>query len=425
MLTSSKTARFFCLICTICALFLSVTAAGAQRHVRSTSACTLTPDQVLGQAFSGTAGAEGETGEAGLTPEGEDIVAEGLDASPEWIMEALPYAGLGTEPVAILVIDDFSSDGAGELPMSHGWLVWQVFEHLIGQLAPDTAALITLQQVNIADEAGYRSDLIVPELRTAVSELSERGIGRFVLNMSFVFIPCTDRELGFDFADFTNARRDNTRLSLVEHIGGDPDYVRSILEDARVGYIDESGLTSLDQESPRGSELLQSRLDPQDVEIPPTPERAVPEFRSRDLSVLKLFNNTALQSDPLRDYLREIRDVIIVPVASSGNFKQRQPFYPARWPEVISVSANEGDDLRFWLHSNNGDVSVPGAWFLFDDAVFRAGTSFAAPVVSLLIALDLTQTEPTCQSRGNVPALAHGAFDNTLLADAVGQFCGQ
>ncbi|MBK9123640.1 MAG: S8/S53 family peptidase [Chloroflexi bacterium] len=423
MLAPSKR-TLFCLMCTLCACFFSLTVAGAQGRSTSAGNCTLTPDQVLGQAFSGTAGAEGETSEAGFTPEGEDIVAEGLDASPEWIIETLQYAEPGAEQVAILVIDDFSSDGTGDLPASHGWLVWEVFQQLVGQLVPDSAGLITLQQVNIADEAGYRSDLILPELRTAIDDLSARGIGRFVLNMSFIFIPCADREMGFDFADFADARQGNTRLSLVEHVGGDPDYVRSILKDARVGYIDETGLTSLEQESPRGSQSLQSRSNrPEGSEIPPTPARDVPAFRSRDLSVLRLFNNTALQADPLRDYLRDFRDVIVVPVASSGNFKQRQPFYPARWPEVVSVSANEGEDLRFWLHSNNGDISVPGAWFHFEDGQYRAGTSFAAPVVSLLIALDLTQTEPACRSRGNTPVLARGSFDNALLADAVRQYC--
>lgn len=425
MLALSKN-TIFRLTCTLCACLLSLTVAGAQGRSTAAGNCTLTPDQVLGQAFSGTAGAEGETGEAGLTPEGEDIAADGLDTSPEWIVKTLLYAEPGREQVAILVIDDFSSDGTGDLPVSHGWLVWQVFQQLIGQLAPETAELITLQQVNIADDAGYRSDLILPQLQAALEDFTARGISRFVLNMSFVFIPCADRELDFDFDDFTDARQDDARLSLVEHIGGDPDYVRSILKDARVGYIDENGLTRLDQESPRGSQSLQSRSNRSDVsEIPPTPTRNVPDFRDKDLSVLRLFNNTALQSDPLRDYLRGIRDAIVIPVASSGNFKQRQPFYPARWPEVISVSANEGDDLRFWLHSNNGDVSVPGAWFLFEDGQYRAGTSFAAPVVSLLIALDLTQSEPTCGNRGNAPMLARGSYDNALLADAVSQYCGR
>ena len=161
------------------------------------------------------------------------------------------------------------------------------------------------------------------------------------------------------------------------------------------------------------------------AEIPPTPAGDAPELRGQDLRVLRLFNNPRLQADPLRDFLRDSRrnDLIIIPVASAGNFKQRQPFYPARWPEVISVSANEGDNLRFWLHSNNGDVSAPGAWFRFEDGQYHAGTSFAAPVVSMVIALDLTQLEPICGIRGNRPVLAHGSYDNQLLGEAVGQYC--
>jgi hypothetical protein len=87
------------------------------------------------------------------------------------------------------------------------------------------------------------------------------------------------------------------------------------------------------------------------------------------------------------------------------------------------VSANEGDNQRFWLQSNNGAISVPGAWFLFDDGEYRAGTSFAAPVFSMLIAIDLTQPAPQCALRGGKPILARGNYDNALIGDAVQQFC--
>jgi hypothetical protein len=278
--------------------------------------------------------------------------------------------------------------------------------------------------VDIADEAGYRSDLILPAIQSALEDLVAQGIRRFVLNMSFVFIPCQDRDLNFDFAGFVAARRDNPGHSLVEHVGGNPEYVRSVLEDARIGYIDETGLATLEQITPRGSSSLPVRVEQTDVrEIPPTPSSTVPNVRRQDLSIHRLFNSARLQSDPLREFLRSFRDALVIPVASAGNFKQRQPFYPARWPEVISISANEGNDLRFWLHSNNGDISVPGAWFLFDDGQYRAGTSFAAPVVSILIAVDLTQADPTCEFRGNAPMLARGSYDNALLGEAVGQYC--
>ncbi len=384
--------------------------------------CAVTPDQILGQAYSRTSGAAGETDEGGLTPEGEDIVAAGLAASTEWIMQNLPYATPGAAQVAILVADDFSADGTGDTPASHGWLVWEVFEGLLALLPQENADSILLVQVDIADEAGYRSDLILPAIQSTVEELSAQGISRYVLNMSFTFVPCLDSETGFSFADFVEARRNNPGRSLVEHLGADPQAIRAILTDSRVSYIDETGLASTQQEGSRGS---QSVTAPSDAgAVPPTPSDEIPELRGQDLQVVRLFNNPRLQTDPLRDFLRQSRrDLIIIPVASAGNFKQRQPFYPARWPEVISVSANEGNNLRFWLHSNNGDVSAPGAWFLLEDEQYRAGTSFAAPVVSVLVALDLTQSEPNCGIRGNQPVLAHGAYDNQLISEAVRQYC--
>ena len=413
--------RRFSRICLIGVFLLNVGIVDAQNQTLDAINCVLTPDQILGQAFSGTAGASGETSDSGLTPEGENIETTQLATSADWITSNLLYATPGTESVAILVVDDFSSNGSGSVPASHGWLVWQVFQQLYEKLPQEVANQIVLQQVNIADEQGYRSDLILPALQTAIQNLSGQGIDRFVLNMSFVFIPCTDKDLGFNISDFLKARQDNPGRSLIEQLGDDPQYVRSILKDSRIGYIDDTSFAPLDQTAPRGTQGLSAAA--LTTQIPPTPGGTQPDFRAKDLRVLKLFNNSKLQSDPLRDFLREQRDFIIIPVASSGNFKQRKPFYPARWPEVISVSANEGDNLRFWLHSNNGDVSVPGAWFLFDDGQYRSGTSFAAPVVSLLIAVDLTQTTPQCTIRGNAPVLAHGSYDNQLLADAVAQYC--
>jgi hypothetical protein len=404
-------------------LCLNFASTYAQQNNQADRNCAVTPDQILGQAYSRTAGAAGETAEAGLTPEGENILAEGLATNVEWIMQNLAYSTVGEEPVAVLVVDDFSSDGTGDTPASHGWLVWEVFEQLHTTLPQDMASIITLRQVDIADEGDYRSDLILPAIQSAIEELGGQGISRFVLNLSFSFIPCQDSDTGFSFSEFVDARRSNPGRSLVEELGADPQYIQGILEDSRVSYIDETGLASTETEVGRGSELLSAQTE--SAEIPPTPAGAAPELRGQDLRVLRLFNNPRLQADPLRDFLRESRrnDLLIVPVASAGNFKQRQPFYPARWPEVISVSANEGDNLRFWLHSNNGDVSAPGAWFLFENGQYHAGTSFAAPVVSMLIALDLTQIEPICGIRGNRPVLTHGSYDNQLISEAVAHYC--
>ncbi len=386
--------------------------------------CPVTSDQILGQAFGSTAGAEGETGADGLTPEGEDIEENGLAMDAAWIMETLPYSQVGPERVAILVLDDFSSEADAD-ELSHGWLVYEVFEALVEHLPDDASESITLVPVNIADQTGFSADLIVPRLRETLAELAREGFERFVLNMSFVFIPCEDRTLGFNFNDFRESRAQRPDRSLVEAVGGNRDYVLSILNDSRVAQI-ESNRLNTDVEArlaPQAAARAQiERPTPPDSRPTPQQRDDVPGFQARELAVLRLFENRQMERDPLRDFLADPPHMI-VPVAAAGNFKQTEPFYPARWPEVISVSADEGNDLRFWLNSNNGEVTVPGAWHLFSDEVYRAGTSFAAPVLSTLIALDLTQATPICGKDGNQPELAHQTFENVLVQQAVADFC--
>ena len=381
----------------------------AQRN--NDSNCAATPDQLLGQAFGGFAGAEGETSSNNITPQGEDILDTNLDANSDWVMNNLVYSGSGSNRVALLIIDDFSSDGSGDIPASHGWLVHDVLTQLHNKLSDNIRNNIQLEQIDIAGANGYSSEFIETTLENRIAELNADGVTRFVVNMSFIIIPCQDTALGFDFDNFLSVRSENSEHSIIAELGDDADYVRGLLNNPNVVYIEESGLIdSVPQERQRGNNA-ESR--------PQGNENA--NFRQDELDILKLFENRRLQSDPLRAFFRENnnRNQILIPVASSGNFKGRQPLFPARWTEVISVSAMEGDNLRFWTQSNNGEVTTPGAWYLFEDGVYRAGTSFAAPVVSLLIAVDLTQDNQTCSSQGNMHPFTRNNFDNTPLLDAV------
>lgn len=420
---SSKQRVFLGILALLMALSVSVVQ--GQREQRRNN-CPVTSDDIMGQAFGSTAGAEGETDTGGLTPEGEDIEASDLAMNAAWIMASLPYSGIGQERVAILVMDDFSSRrDAAEL--SHGWLVYEVFESLIANLPAEARGSIRLATVNIADQAGFSADLIVPRLQETLDTLAREGVQRFILNMSFVFIPCEDRSLGFNYNDFRQRRSQQPARSLIEETGGNRDYVLSVLSDARVAYLAPTRLDTNRESRLAPQAEGRSRLE-QELAIAersyPTPAAGseVPSFNVRDLAVLRLFANRQLEQDPLRNFLAQT-PYQIVPVASAGNFKQQQPFYPARWPEVISVSADEGNDLRFWLNSNDGEITVPGAWHLFSDDVYRAGTSFAAPVLSVLLALDWTQTTPTCALVNRRPELAHARFENVLLTQAVEDFC--
>ena len=75
--------------CLIGVLLLSVGIVDAQNQKLDAINCALTPDQIVGQAFSGTAGASGETSDSGLTPEGESIETDQLATSADWITSNL------------------------------------------------------------------------------------------------------------------------------------------------------------------------------------------------------------------------------------------------------------------------------------------------------------------------------------------------
>jgi len=360
--------------------------------------CMATPDQLLGQSFSALAGVVGETADNGITPEGQDIEQELLSFDADWIVNNLVYSGAGTHQVAIIAIDDFSSDGTEEAA-SHGWLVYEVMTDLVDALPDEVASNIHLEQINIAGENGYRSEQVVTALDDRMAQLSSEGIDRFVLNMSFVIIPCRDQSLGFDFFDFLEASESDPSNSIAKALTNDPTYLQSLLQNTSVTSISEDGFET---DNSQGS--------------------GPPPFVQEQLLIFQLFENPQLQSDPLRDFLRR-GDYFMIPIAASGNFKWQRPFFPARWQEVLSVSALEGTGEAHWSHSNNGEVSVPGAWYQFDDGIYRAGTSLAAPVLSVLTGIDLTQEDVTCSLRGNGLELSSGNFNNTPILDAVERQC--
>lgn len=88
----------------------------------------------------------------------------------------------------------------------------------------------------------------------------------------------------------------------------------------------------------------------------------------------------------------------LIHVAAAGNFGSPYPLYPAAAPNVIAVSSMDFTAGSFntsprSAFSNRGQVMAPGAAFEListnEMTVAYAGTSFAAPVVSLYSALDV------------------------------------
>lgn len=117
-------------------------------------------------------------------------------------------------------------------------------------------------------------------------------------------------------------------------------------------------------------------------------------------------------------------------VAAAGNFGMDYQLLPAALPTVIGVGTPIAD-RPLPLFSNAADVAAPGAWFHLDGVVSYAGTSYAAPMVSLFAALDLAGQHSCMPGAQNVgrPGLGltkSGVQDpqtRALLGDAARE-CG-
>lgn len=358
--------------------------------------CAVNPDEILGQAHVGFAGAA-HVGFAGA--EGEEIQTNDWDLDGAELVTGLQYAQAGVNPVVIIVVDDFSSDEPEEAEdwgtASHGWLVLNIFQRMIDELPAETQELLLIETIDMS-EIEYRSDLLAEELEARVDELVAEGYSRFVVNMSFVFIACQDGN--FNYPQWREERESNPNRSLIQATGGDEAYVQQILSDNRVRRIDNNGFDA---------------------------DRGAPAFNQQRLAFMRLFENIHMNQDPLRQYFMEAHSYTLIPIAAAGNFKWKRPFYPAQWQEVLGVSASVGLDGELWALSNNGEVSTAGAYFLFDDEIYRAGTSFAAPVVSLMQAIDLSNDSPTCSlaNNGRSELSSHGQWRDLPLLEAVEERC--
>ena len=369
--------------------------------------CAVLPNQILGQANISYAGAANISYAGAL---GEEVLSNNWDIENTTVLSDLQYADVGSDPVAIIILDDFTTedprasadDDIVWANAAHGWLVVDVFERIIAILPADVANLITLEILDLGGENEFRSELIAIELEQRLSELNSAGINKFVVNMSFVFVACETPS--FNHAQWLQRRQQNPDLSLIEDTGGDVEYVETVLSDARVTRLDERGF---DIDNSRGG------------------QGGPPDHVAEKLLFLNLFEVSQLNNDPLRSFFRDNHPYMVVPIASSGNFKWKRPFFPARWTEVLSVSATLGDTPDLWGLSNNAEVSAPGAYFLFDDDVFRAGTSFAAPVVSVMVAVDLTHPDPICTiaNNGRPELSSNGRWNDVPLLEAVADRC--
>ncbi len=253
--------------------------------------------------------------------------------------------------------------------------------------------------VAAVDTDGFDTDQIPTRIQNALNALRyygeiyfaeaavARDIRHVAINMSFAIVPCSVLE-DFDASALTDfaAYRDA--------LGAD----NGVAED----FYDELAALLV---APLGSDPLfgQVMCDQEQVDN----EYGFNDYYLYDWS---FYVESADYNAPNWGCASFDRSTVYV--ASSGNFGLPYSMYPAAWPEVLAVGAQDGlgtipaggFSATKSSFSNSAEVIAPGSVFLLGEsatgarALGFAGTSFSAPVGTLYTALDLMQDAPDCTS---------------------------
>ncbi len=318
----------------------------------------------------------------------------------------LPARAQSGYSVVLLVIDDFTSDdivaddyadaaaedncavnlegqgfyirgvSAEPVEAAHGNLVYSQLEDLLAESPADGA--ITLVAVDIH---GLTTDAVA-ELVTET--VADNPADFYVLNMSFAVIPCDYVEAFAEYGTQLASARGAKNLNRY----------RGLFQRAVVFY-DDTVFPAMSQRA----------QDTQDF-------------------------------DPLQEAIIALGDNVVA-IASAGNFGMDFPFWPGAWGQVVSVSASNGMGFyaeSMWDHrndtpllaaetdqpgvplrvSNYGEVMMPGEYAASMGDV--SGTSFAAPRLSMAVALYLSQAgESYCRNGDGFFGMITGEWDNLRL----------
>lgn len=280
----------------------------------------------------------------------------------------------------------------------HGEVVLAQVEELLAQ-----AGLTDTIQVVQVDLGGINSDAVIAGIEAELAKLTD--IDFFVINMSFVMIPC-------------------------EHVR----------EMAEIG----SNLRNIDPR--RDAQTYRASFDQ---------ARAIMDTQVRQRFEADYQMDTDTMSDTAAEVVEYSNPVIEfldtagankIFIASAGNFGLDYSFLPGAYPQVVSVSASNGFGYEAsapWNPTNNnpllsldpatragagtrisnyGEVMLPGE-YTHPEYGTIIGTSFAAPRLSVAVAAYLaTVGGDYCQANGNF-ALAYGTDDNLTLSQAISQHC--
>jgi hypothetical protein len=238
--------------------------------------------------------------------------------------------------------------------------------------------------VKAINTEGFNTSMFAPRLEAAFLELRSSGYSSMAINMSFAIVPCSVRN------DFANNRASYPTL---EKYAEEVASINGVALDTVFRTI----------RRPVSNDLLYAVIRGE-AQVPPIPGET-------------------------RVY-----------VAAAGNYGLTYPMFPAAWPEVISVSSHD-IGAGFSDFSNRGEVMITGAWFRLSNPallnggfgnspkVVYAGTSFAAPAVSVFTAYDLASSVPECALQTAAPTrpdLAYGPpWLNRRLQPASELYCGR
>ena len=371
--------------------------------------------------------------------------------------------------VLLLIIDDFQSSSQVN---SHGKLVLDVA--LDSLFSVSHTSHVVVGKVDIAPE----NTAVAVAVRTEQAITNYGGFDSFdfvVLNMSFIFLPCegpiqVSNEVALDYnvAAFLEEWRgaegvpqsllDLLTNQLINESSGldagfivginsegeplvyepeSPDADGTVLVNNTLALLEgvtETTVTAdlvdgtLDQIHANGFgyterpyELVQLLQAIQVAAVAPLVEGDPAIARLVAIMAFERYvASVADDENPMKIYLTDMTaGMSLIPIASAGNGFRTEPAPPGKWPSVISVSGSTANALNSpWAQTHFGEIMSPAAWYEIHPSMYVAGTSFAAPIASVVASL-LASTSSNC----NFSPLMDKAFDNEYFIGALSNAC--
>ena len=322
--------------------------------------------------------------------------SRGAESDDSKILEGIPHGEIVYDEIYKLIDQNFTFDRDETPPLS--WMKRMKFwktpdEHEIALIAVDTDH--------------YATDAVRDRTEQAINQIgSTYGIQRFVINMSFVVLPCNP-----------SAGKDAHALY--------QEYLQLIDKTPELNSLQ----ASLDKLADRttGKFLVSDQEVTDTLLYDPSfgrvRLRSVYGSSAEDFKSSRFYNQ--ITNDPLGTWTKEVsqKEQLIVSVAAAGNEGLPFAFAPGIWDSVVSVSAS--GDAGLAPFSNWGEVMLEGTTNYNGADVY--GTSYAAPILSFAEATYLYKGgDIKCTGIGVPPlgyAAINGPWDNLQVPDASSRFC--